>query len=121
MGRTARWLAAACLCAAGCGGGPGARVSTPQVANYNFAGHPITLEYPEGAPSQIEGGRTDDGAGKVDEDITVTCGSQRLRIRNGTLSLNGEDRGPVKPGDALRLTADGRLTVNGTERGKGKP
>jgi hypothetical protein len=60
--------------------------------------------------------RDADGKETLDEDITITCGSQTARILNGKLTADGRDRGSVKPGDTIKLTSSGKLSVNGEER-----
>jgi hypothetical protein len=69
----------------------------------------MVLEFPEGADlkqsRQLQ-------KGQIGEDFTVTCGSRVLRIANGKMTLNGADRGVVKQGDTIKLTADGELWVN---------
>jgi hypothetical protein len=84
----------------------------------DFAGYHFTFAHPEGTVFKTEGHRNDDGAGHVDEDITASCGAQVLHVVNGALTLNGADRGTVKPGDSIKLTAAGKLWVNGQPRGQ---
>jgi hypothetical protein len=96
--------------AAGCSRrllGPEQRTSTLTIYGYTFI-----LEHPEGTDMRQEGKRTDDGQGHIDEDIKITCGQQVLRIVNGKVTLNGEERGPVKQGDNIKLTAAGKVWVN---------
>jgi hypothetical protein len=64
-----------------------------QTSTLTIYGYTFILEHPEGTELRQEGKRTDDGQGHIDEDIKITCGQQALRIVNGKVTLNGEDRG----------------------------
>jgi hypothetical protein len=88
-----------------------------QTAHITSLGYDFVFEYPEGTSIKLEGRRQDDGKGKNTEDITTTCGQQILRIVDGKLTLNGEDRGTVKPEDSIKLTSAGKLWVNQQSRG----
>jgi hypothetical protein len=80
-----------------------------------IAGYTIVLEFPEGADLK-QGGHWQKG--QLNEDFTVTCGNQVLRIANGKMTLNSADRGAVKQGDTIKLTAAGELWVNQQPRGE---
>lgn len=104
------------LLAAGCNRpAPAPELKT---ATSPFQGYTFVVEYPDGTPPKFEGRRTDDGAGDVAEDITVTCGERVLRIVDGNLTLNGAGRGAVKPGETIALTSAGKVTVNQQPRGE---
>lgn len=53
---------------------------------------------------------------ELDEDISVKCGNREARILNGSLTLDGKDRGAVKRGDRITFTTSGGLSVNGVDR-----
>lgn len=86
-------------------------------ADSELHGYKFVFVYPDGAARNVQGRRTDDGAGRVTEDITATCGAQTVRIVDGKLTLNGADRGTTKPGDVIKITAAGQLWVNDQPRG----
>jgi hypothetical protein len=104
------------LLLSGCGG----KSTTPQTqsSTHNFAGYVFSFEHPEGTTVKTEGHRSNDEKGTVDEDITATCGGQVLKIVNGKLTLNGEDRGTVKQGDKIKLQSAGKVWVNQELRGE---
>jgi hypothetical protein len=104
------------LLSSGCGGK--STTARTQSSTHSLAGYVFSFEYPEGTTVQTEGHRNDDGKGTLDEDITTTCGEQVLKIVNGKLTLNGEDRGTVKQGDVIKLRSDGKVWVNQEPRGE---
>ena len=40
----------------------------------------------------------------------------KVEVVGGRLKMNGQDHGPIGPGDRIKLTDKGVLTVNGAER-----
>ena len=92
----------------------------PQIpaADVSYQGYHFVLEAPESKEFKTEGQRRDDGRGHVTEDITVTCGTKVVRIVDGKLTLNGADRGAVKPGDTIKVDAAARVWVNQQPRGE---
>jgi hypothetical protein len=53
---------------------------------------------------------------ELDEDISITCGTLKATIVNGRLTVDGKDRGQIKPGDRISFTKSGGLSVNGVGR-----
>ena len=53
---------------------------------------------------------------ELDEEISISCGTIKAMIVNGRLTVDGKDRGPVKPGDRISFTKSSGLSVNGVDR-----
>src|SRR5438876_1387322 len=59
------------------------------------------------------------GGGSIEVDtnvIKIGNGKNVINIKDGRISLNGKDRGPIKSGDSLVLDAESQLSVNGEKR-----
>jgi len=48
--------------------------------------------------------------------ITLTNDKHKLEVIDSHVNYNGNDYGPVKQGDSVKLTADGVVSINGQER-----
>ena len=48
--------------------------------------------------------------------IKIASGKNVIEIKDGRISLNGKDRGPIKSGDVLVFDAESQLSVNGEKR-----
>jgi len=66
-----------------------------------------------GISYEVHGGR---GLEINDNAIKISSGKNVLEIKDGRVSLNGKDRGPIKSGDSLVLNAESQLSVNGEKR-----
>jgi hypothetical protein len=91
------------------------------IATMTCFGYSFEFEREGDGPSGVGGHRnaTRGADGKetnLDEDLTITCGSHRVKIINGILTVGDKERGTIKPGDTIKLTSSGKLSVNGTER-----
>jgi hypothetical protein len=98
----------------GCRGNP-----APVTAQYNFHDGRYLVEVEtvgQGVSSQSSH-FTEDGQGNVTEEVEIRWGdSKGLRIENGKLTVNGQDRGTLAKGDRIKVDASGKVLVNGVER-----
>ena len=62
--------------------------------------------------------RGEDGSSNqgMAEELDVTAGKNRLRIKDGNVTANGKAYGSVERGDSVLLDRDGTLSVNGEQR-----
>ena len=102
----------------GCGKTPApAPTRTPQTLTFlkyvfafnsgedlSAAGHRNSVQAADGTETEL------------DEDISVKCGKREARILNGSLTVDGKDRGAVKPPDRITFTTSGGVSVNGVDR-----
>lgn len=99
----------------------GGNVVGPSTSTMTCFGYTFVFEREGDGASGVEGHRSstrfaDSKETGLDEDITITCGTEKARIVNGKLSAKDMDRGTVKPGDTIKVHSSGKLWVNGVER-----
>lgn len=73
----------------------------------------VTKGNVNGITYEVHGGH---GVEIIDNDIKIASGKNVIEIKDGRISLNGKDRGPIKSGDALVFDAESQLSVNGEKR-----
>jgi hypothetical protein len=52
----------------------------------------------------------------INDGIKIASGKNVIEIKDGRISLNGKNRGPIKSGNSLVLDAQSQLSVNGEKR-----
>jgi hypothetical protein len=92
--------------------------TTPLVHQHKWGNYVIEYDEMLGTDYSFRANFEDDDNGNQMEviDLTIDGKNRQLRVRSGTVSLNGVDYGPVQKGDRVKLAADGKVFVNGTER-----
>ncbi len=95
----------ALLQSAGCGAANPAKNAPPPVHHASVNGIRFEIHGAVGANIEI-----------VNNEVKVTNGPNAFSIKDGRLSLNGAERGPIKSGDTVVLDSGGQLFVNGEMR-----
>jgi hypothetical protein len=101
-----------CLFAFGC-----QPAATP-FAKYDLGDGRYNVEIEDtGGNSSMNFESHSEGTDVIAERFNVSWGAaQQLVIENGKLSMNGEDRGTLEPGDQIVINKAGELRVNGQQR-----
>lgn len=104
-----------CLLCAGCGGGSS---SAPSYAKFDLAGGRYFIDCEDtGDGSSLNFESTSEGMVVTKELYEFTWGgTHQLRIEDGRLTVDGNERGTLEPGDRITIKASGDLLVNGTQR-----
>lgn len=103
-------------CVVGCGKGPAPQPGV-ETGTYRDDVYNVEYEYPSGSSGSVSSNQSQRPDGRRVEELTVeVAGRYTLKIADGKVTLNGADRGTVKQGDRIKVTADGKLLVNDAPR-----
>jgi hypothetical protein len=58
---------------------------------------------------------------EVNNDVKIDSGPFHVEMHDGKVFVNQTDRGPIGPGDTLKIDARGQVFVNGQRRDPPKP